>query len=200
MSGFFIVLEGPDGSGTTLHSTLLSRKLEAQGMKVLRTSEPTDGPIGTAIRRDLDKGTPFSPLELQKRFCSDRAWHLNEVIAPALRTGSIVISDRYIPSTFAYGEALGIRREELENMNKDFIRPSLLFLLLPPLEVCARRLKSREKLDALEEVTFQRRVYDLYAHMAAEDPSIIPIDTSGPKHASAEEIYRNVEWKMKRNL
>lgn len=196
MRPIFIVLEGPDGSGTTLHSALLAKRLEAQGLKVLCTFEPTDGPIGAAIRRDLDRGVAFSPLELQKRFCSDRAWHLKEVISPALRAGSIVISDRYIPSTLAYGEALGVRREELEKMNKDFIQPSLLFLLLPPFGVCAERLASRAKLDALEEATFQRRVYDLYVRMAGEDPSMIVIDTSGPKHAVAEEIYRKVKLKM----
>lgn len=196
MRPLFIVLEGPDGGGTTLHSALLAKRLEAQGLKVLCTFEPTDGPIGTAIRNDLDTGATFSPLELQKRFCSDRAWHLKEVISPALRAGSTVISDRYTPSTLAYGEALGIRREELEKLNKDFIQPSLVFLLMPPFDVCIRRLKSRAKLDALEEATFQRRVYDLYARMAEADPSMIVIDTSGPKHASAEEIYRNVKLKM----
>ena len=56
MRGRFIVLEGPDGSGTTTHVSLLADALRAQGENAIVTQEPTTGPIGTFIRQELSKG------------------------------------------------------------------------------------------------------------------------------------------------
>lgn len=190
MRGIFIVLEGPDGSGTTKHCMLLTKRLQQDGRSVLSTFEPTDGPIGSAIRSDLRAGVSFTPLALQRRFCSDRAWHLKSVIEPALAAGTTVISDRYLHSTLAYGSALGVLRNDLDDMNKNFIRPDVTFFLLPPFEVLQERMNRRDHTDALEQETLQRKVYDAYRALAAEDPTIIVIDTSGELEEVAKEIYR----------
>jgi len=192
MRGIFIVLEGPDGAGTTKHSKLLSDRLAREKHAVLCTFEPTDGPIGSAIRNDLHNDVPHSPLELQKRFCDDRAWHLQEVIEPALRNGTTVISDRYDHSTITYGTALGLSRQELDEMNKKFIRPDRTFFLLPPFKVLQERIHRRDHVDALEQAELQHKVYDAYQQLAAEDPAICVIDSSGPLEEVAELIYRAV--------
>ncbi|ALM09757.1 MAG: dTMP kinase [Candidatus Peribacter riflensis] len=189
MRGIFIVLEGPDGAGTTKHSKLLSDRLAREGKPVLCTFEPTDGPIGSAIRSDLRAGTPLSPLELQERFCADRAWHLTEVIEPALREGTTVISDRYLHSTIAYGLALNLARPELDEMNKKFIRPDVTLFLLPPFTVLQERMTRRDHTDALERTELQRTVYAAYRKLAEEDPAIHVIDTSGSLEEVAEKIY-----------
>lgn len=190
MRGTFIVLEGPDGAGTTKHSLLFEGRLKDRGVPVLRTFEPTDGPIGSAIRLDLQSSTPLSPLALQQRFSEDRAWHLQNVIEPALGRGATVICDRYIPSTIAYGLALGIHRGELDNMNKKFIRPDVTLFLLPPYNVLRERMGRRDHTDALEKEELQRKVYAAYQQLAAEDPSIIVIDTSGAVEEVTEQVAR----------
>lgn len=192
MRGIFIVLEGPDGAGTTKHVKLLSDRLARQKVPVLCTFEPTDGPVGSAIRSDLHAGKSFSPLDLQKRFCADRDWHLSEVIEPALAKGTTVISDRYFHSTIAYGLALGVPRAQLDEMNKKFIRPDRTFFLLPPFKVLQERMSRRDHTDALEQEELQRKVYASYQMLAAEDPSIRIIDTSGDLEEVAERIYRAV--------
>jgi len=189
MAGTFIVLEGPDGAGTTKHSVLLEHRLKSEGHMVLRTFEPTDGPLGSAIRLDLLNHTPLSPLVLQQRFCEDRTWHVSEVIKPALARGATVISDRYFHSTITYGLALGIGREELDLMNKLFIRPDTTLFLLPPFEVLQERMGRREQTDELEKVELQKKVYANYQLLAKEDPSIIVIDTSGALEEVAQKIY-----------
>ncbi|MFA5273371.1 MAG: dTMP kinase [Candidatus Peribacter sp.] len=195
MRGFFIVLEGPDGAGTTKHCTLLADRLARENRAVLCTFEPTDGPIGSAIRSDLRAGKPVAPLELQQRFCADRAWHVEQVIAPALLKGMTVMTDRYFHSTIAYGLALGLKRSALDEMNKKFIRPDCTLFLLPPFAVLQERMSHRNHTDALERTELQRKVYAAYQMLAKEDPTIHVIDTSGPLEEVAEMIYKNIEVK-----
>ena len=189
MSGLFIVIEGPDGSGTTKHTELLAEKLENAGFDVCQTKEPTDGPIGTEIRQNLVEGKSIDPLELQRKFCQDRAWHLDTIIVPALQEGKIVVSDRYLQSTLAYGEALGLRMDILEDLNKNFVQQDLLFLLLPPLSVIKQRIEKREQTDELEEFSLQERVYQSYKDMAERNPNIHIIDTSGDRDEVSEDIF-----------
>lgn len=193
MRGKFIVLEGPDGAGTTKHSKLLADRLAREGRLVLYTFEPTDGPVGSAIRSDLRSGKPLSPLALQERFCVDRAWHLTQVIEPALQKGITLISDRFSHSTIAYGLALGLTRTQLDDMNKKFIHPDQTLFLLPPFEVLQERMIRRAQTDALEKVELQRKVYDAYRQLAEEDQSIRVIDTSGSLEGVAEEIFHAVQ-------
>ncbi|MBU2259821.1 dTMP kinase [Patescibacteria group bacterium] len=200
MPGTFIVFEGPDGSGTTLHAKLLEERLSREGLGVLRTFEPTDGPIGAKIRESLHSGEPISPAPLQELFCKDRAWHLENVIQPALAEGTVVICDRYLHSTLAYGQALGLQKNYLRELNKDFIQPDVLFFLLPPYEVCSERMSKRKKHDALEENTLQRKVYDIYLELSKEFPEGHVIDNSGSKAKVSADIFALVQEEMRESV
>ena len=193
----FIVFEGPDGSGTSLHAKLLFNRLLKEKLPVISTFEPTDGPIGSAIRKKLKSHDDIPPDELQKLFVKDREWHISEVIEHALKQESVVISDRYFHSTICYGQAQGLEEQWLKSLNKDFIRSDLTFFFLPPFEVCKRRMGRREEHDALENNELQMKVYENYQKMAEEDPSIIVVDTSGEKEEVAGEIYRIASEKLK---
>ncbi len=184
----FIVLEGPDGAGTTLHAKLLAEKLMSEGHEVVLTAEPTDGPIGSSVRARLKGSETIDPLELQKLFSEDRAWHIEHVIQPALDAGKIVISDRYIASTLIYGEALEVPLQTLQEMNNNFIQPDLEFVLLPPYEVCRERVMRRESMDQLEGDELQRKVYDGYEKYIQDNLHVKKIDTSREKKSSATEI------------
>src|SRR3989344_1301036 len=105
MRGIFIVFEGPDGTGTTFHSEVLAERLRKAGKRaVILTREQTDGACGKKVRMILTDGIYTDPADLQKCFCDDRAEHVEHVINPALRSGKIVITDRYVTSTLIYGE------------------------------------------------------------------------------------------------
>ena len=93
--GLFIVFEGIDGTGKSTQVRLLTEKLKKLGYAVVATREPTDGPYGQKIRElFLDRNTVSQDEELEL-FMADRAQHVEQVIAPALSDGRIVISDRY---------------------------------------------------------------------------------------------------------
>lgn len=185
--GKFIVLEGPDGAGTTKHSELLAERFQKEGHDVVLTAEPTDGAIGEQIRNILHSGVLPSAAALQLLFCADRADHIARVIEPALQAGKTVISDRYALSTVVYGTAQGLDPTWLTSVNAAFPKPDVTFLLLPPFEVCAERINRRKSRDAFEVDTFQKQVYQQYASL--KDQALIRIDTSGPKEKVAEEIW-----------
>ncbi len=191
----FIVLEGPDGAGTTLHSKLLAEKLVSEGKEVVLTAEPTGGSIGTWIRSHLgaeSAHSPLSPQAIQLLFCADRAEHLQKVIEPALQEGKFVISDRYTLSTIAYGETFGVDRAWLKSVNEGFRKPDLTILALPPISVCIERLNRREKRDIFEKEELQQKIHAAYKTLATEDPSIQVVDTSGEKAVGAGVIWELV--------
>lgn len=184
----FIVLEGPDGSGTTKHVELLVARLQKLQKPVLGTAEPSGGPIGKSIREFLSSGE-LPPDALQLLFTADRADHVHRCIAPALGAGTAVVSDRYFHSTIAYGEALGLPSSWLQSMNTNFVQPSCVIFALPPFAVCQERLGRRATKDTLEGDELQRKVYDRYVALAKEDPRIHTVDTSGEKEVVHETIW-----------
>lgn len=188
MKTLFIVFEGPDGAGTTTHARLLAERLKEEGKDVLLTAEPTDGPVGQQIRSHLKSNDAITPMELQKLFVEDRAWHLEHIILPALKRETIVICDRYIPSTLIYGSSLGLPLRPLQELNKKFIQPDVTIFTLPPFETCWARVAKRPERDTFEREELQRKIYDAYVNMAKENPKIHVIDTSKDKDVVAQEI------------
>lgn len=195
----FIVFEGPDGAGTTLHSRLLAEKLISEGHRVILTAEPTDGPIGTWIRTNLrteSAHSPLSPQALQLLFCADRAEHIEKVIKPALAEGKIAISDRYTLSTIAYGGTFGVDREWLKKINEGFLKPDVTILALPSIAVCMERLGRREVRDMFEKEELQEKIHAAYRALAQEHASIAVVDTSGEKATAAEHIWNLVSGRI----
>lgn len=187
MTAKFIVIDGPDGSGTTRQSEMLAERLRAKGDTVVLSAEPTSSSIGKEVRAMLHKDTMPSAEAVQLLFCADRADHVINTIKPALENGHTVILDRYALSTIIYGGAQGVDQQWLTDVNAAFPKPDLTFITLPPFEVCMERIGRRSVQDRFEVESFQRRVYDLYK--SVEDPSVIFIDTSGSKAESSEMIY-----------
>ncbi len=192
MKAPFIVLDGPDGSGTTLHSKLLAERFQAEGKEVLLTAEPTDGPIGSWIREQLKSGTQIPAAAIQLAFTADRAWHMEHVVLPALSAGKIVICDRYSYSTIAYGKALGLDEDWLTQMNAIFLKPDVTIFALPSIDVCMERLSRRSFNDSFEKRDLQEKVHAAYKMLAASDASIAIVDTEGEKPDIAAKIWEIV--------
>ena len=184
--GSYIVLEGPDGGGSTTHAKLLCERLRNAGLDIVQTAEPTTGPIGTAIRTHI-KGPGMPGDALQMLYSADRAWHMETVIRPGLADGKTVVAERCHVSTLLYGEASGLDPAWLADLNRTFLRPDLMLILMPPFAVCAERLGLRER-DIFEGDTFQQKVHVLYERYAREHPEAIVVDTSGPVEPVAADI------------
>ena len=138
--GRFIALEGIDGSGTTTQSRDLAQLLAQRGHSILRTQEPSDGPIGREIRRRLaSSSAPPDPATVALLFAADRLDHVDSEIRPALEQGKIVLCDRYVMSSWVY-QSLDCDPAWVREINRHAPWPDRTFLLEIAPEVALARV------------------------------------------------------------
>lgn len=148
--GLFITLEGIDGCGKTTQARLLAGWLRRRGFSVVCTDEPTDGPVGRVVKRIL-RGELRVPVEVEVfLFAADRAWHLANVVEPALGAGRVVINERYVGSSLAYQTARGASRTLVRRANEFARRPDLAIFIDVPPRVAASRIRRERDLDEFE--------------------------------------------------
>ena len=96
MSGRFITVEGPDGSGKTTAARHLAEWLEARGIVTVLTREPGGTPLGDEIRRLVlhlrDVSDDLDPRADALLFAAGSAQHVARLIRPALERGAWVVS------------------------------------------------------------------------------------------------------------
>ena len=158
--GAFICIEGLDGCGKTTQARLLAKRLKRE-YRAIYTAEPSVGKIGKFIKNNY--------LHVDKRgqvvveallFAADRVEHLKNEILPALNEGRIVVSDRYVFSSFAYQGAAGLNLAWIEEINKHALRPDLaLFIDVKPETVVQRLKKKKSVMENLETQLKVRKVY-----------------------------------------
>lgn len=184
--GFFLTLEGTEGTGKSTQARLLGDELAGRGWSVVLTREPGGTRLGKRLRSvllDADYGeiSPSSELFL---YMADRAQHVAELINPALEEGKIVICDRYADATMAYqGSGRGIPRPVIADLNERATlgrRPDLTILLdMEDVAAGLRRAVRRNEEEGLsgvedrfegEEMAFHQRVRDGYRALADEEP------------------------------
>jgi len=178
--GIFIVIEGIDGTGKSTQVRLLAEWFAAQGREVLASREPTDGPWGKKLRDSAASGR-LAPAEELEYFLQDRRQHVEEVIAPALAAGKVVILDRYYFSTMAYQGARGFDPVEIRRVNEEFAPPPDLLLILD-LEVAAahQRIGTRgDTANAFEQRDALDRCRQIFLSLKDEPFSrVIPCNAS----------------------
>ncbi|MBU1741948.1 MAG: dTMP kinase [Proteobacteria bacterium] len=189
--GHFVVFEGIDGSGKSTQARRLAEVLGAEGREVVLTREPTDGLWGQKIRQIAAKGRQgIDPRTELDYFVNDRQEHVDEVIAPALAAGQVVICDRYFYSTIAYQGALGLDPDLIRQENEGkFPRPDLVILLEVPPNTGRRRIEAGRAggtNQGYEGPEFLERVGAIFARM--DDDNIRRIDATRP----ADEVFEAV--------
>jgi dTMP kinase len=127
--GFFIVMEGIDGTGKSTQVKAVAAALRERGFEVVTTKEPTDGPWGKILRNSGNTGR-LSPQEELETFIKDRKEHVETLIRPSLAAGKVVITDRYYFSTAAYQGARGLDPQEIIRRNEEFAPEADLLVVL----------------------------------------------------------------------
>ncbi len=189
-SGFFIALEGIDGSGTTTHCQLLANWLRSQDKPVLQTHEPTSNGIGKLIRVTL-RDQNVTPATDALLFAADRVYHTVHKIQPALEKGMIVISDRYIESSIAYQTASGLSIEWIQEINRFAKKPDLTILLDIPPEISLKRKKYPRPRDKFETTPFLTKVRQIFLTRAKELAFSI-INANNPIHQVQAKVQNEV--------
>jgi dTMP kinase len=148
----YIVVEGPDGVGSTTQKDLLVSRLNGIRANAIGIREPGETAIGKNIRTILKDATqqrsPQTNLDL---FTADRRETIDQVVRPHVKSGGIVVSDRNWVSSVAYqvyAEQSGLSIEDVERVTKaatgEFFTPDLLIMLTASQKTMSERRRGRD--------------------------------------------------------
>ncbi|MCL1908174.1 MAG: dTMP kinase [Holophagaceae bacterium] len=212
MNGFFITLEGIEGSGKSTQMSLLDEKLSGLGIPHVCTKEPGGTNLGKELRALLlepnQSGERWCALAELLLFYADRAQHLEELVKPMLLAGHVVISDRSEDSTRAYQGSLGIPGEKLAMMRQmvlNDLRPDLTLLFDADPEAALARANIRNREDDNfaetrfdnEAIGFHKRVRAEFLKIALEEPGRVQVINANQSHGSvAKDVWSAVAPKL----
>jgi dTMP kinase len=188
--GLFVCFEGGDGAGKSTQVRLLTGALEQLGREVVVTRQPGGTPLGAQIRDLVLHGDHVAPRAEALLFAADKAQHVDQLIAPALARGAVVITDRYTDSSIAYqgaGRALGDGEiRALQHWAVGGVLPDLTIVLDVAPEVGrARRGDVNDRLES-EADAFHAAVRQGFLDLAALHPHrYLVVDAALP----ADEIH-----------
>jgi len=164
----FIALEGIDGSGKSTQVKLLAQSMTDAGHKVYTTFEPTDGMIGSVLRKILKGTIKADHRVIAGLFLADRLDHLlNEEtgIVKKMQEGYTVITDRYYFSSYAYhGTHMDMDWViEANKMCAQILKPDLnIFIDVPP-EISMQRINAgRDSTELFETLESLKNVREKY--------------------------------------
>lgn len=193
--GLFITFEGIEGSGKSSHIKLLCEFLSGMAYDVVVTFEPGASSLGSLIRPLLLEGEVLDPWIEALLFLMDRRQHVKEVLLPSLRSGKLVICDRFTDSTIAYqGYGRGLPIPLLREMNSKIaegLHPDLTILLDCDPKEGLKRKKSTDRFQ-MEPLEFHHRVREGYLQLAKEEPERIKVVASGRDKALVQAEIREI--------
>lgn len=194
MRGFFISLEGPDGSGKTTQFEKIGEALKKEGYAITLSREPGGTAVGESIRDILldTKTRSLCPKAEALLYAAARAQNVAEVIEPALKKGHVVLCDRFVYSSYVYqGVARGLGMDAIAQVN-DFatgrLYPELTLYYQISFEESLRRLQGRGPKDRMEaeKESFHRQVFEGYEQVLLKyQERLCVVDGRG----SLDEVY-----------
>ena len=184
MSGFFLVVEGPEGAGKSTLVRALEGRLRAAGHRVQMVREPGGTPLAEAARAlALDPASHTGPAAELFLMLAARADLVEKVIRPRLADGDVVVTDRFDLSTTAYQVAgRGLPDAPVSAANAAAtggLVPDLTLVLDIPAGIgVARQAQAGKQLDRMERESdgFHQRVHAAYR--AASGPGVVHLDAS----------------------
>lgn len=182
--GYFITLEGPEGSGKSTQALMLADWLTQKGLSVKLTREPGGDPVSEEIRKILLDGADHSVADRTELllYLAARAQHTERVIRPALSAGTNVICARYTDSTVAYqGYGNGIDLSLIHQLNSfatGGLAPDLTIVLDIDIETGLRRQSQWNRMER-KAIEYHQRVRQGFLQGARDHPErIVVIEAS----------------------
>ena len=202
MSGHLIALEGLDQSGKQTQAELLRDRLKQEGHKARLISFPDYATsIGEELARALQGEREYGPDVMQLANRYERKADLQRW----LDGGLILVCDRYVASSIAYGEAQGLSGAWLATIQGFLPPPSLTIVLdIAPETAVARKAVDRDRYE--RDVSLQTRVRQSYLAQAAGHSSLpsgalplggwIVLDGERTKDAIAADVFSAVASRL----
>ena len=178
LSGRFIVLDGPDGSGKSTQVQLFVDWCTKQGLGVKEVREPGGTLIGEQVRQILlDPANKEMTLSCEMLlYMASRAQLMNQEIVPAIERGDVVVADRFVSATLVYqGIAGGLPVEWIESVAEVALGgclPDLTIIFDVDNETASKRLSPL--LDRMEQKgdSFHSKVQNGFVSLANSSPDM----------------------------
>jgi dTMP kinase len=128
LTGWLIVIEGTDGVGRTTHVDRLRSHLEQLGYAVAETGLSRSDLASRGIRR-AKQGNTLGSNAFNLFYATDFADRLEQQIIPALRSGFVMLTDRYVYSLIARAIVRGADADWIKQVYSFALKPSATFYL-----------------------------------------------------------------------
>jgi dTMP kinase len=171
LAGKLIVVEGADGSGRSTQIERLVQWLEGRGHATVQIGLKRS----TLVSEELDKaqeGNILSHRTMSLFYATDFADQLENIIIPGLRSGFMVMADRYIYTLIARDLARGMDEKWLKNIYGIALVPDAVFYLdVTPEELVERNFAKNHALDYWEsgmDIGFSNDLFDSFLKYQAQ--------------------------------
>lgn len=194
MTGKLIAFEGLDQSGKETQATLLRDRLRAKGRRARVVSFPDYGTsIGEEIARALQGERDYGADVMQLLYVANR-YERKSDIERWLASGLILLCDRYIASSIAYGEAQDLDPRWLAEIQKFLPAPDLTIVLdISPHNAVSRKAAGRDRYE--RDLALLERVRTSYKRQS-DRPDWASVNGERAIEVIADEIERLVEARL----
>jgi dTMP kinase len=193
--GHLIAFEGLDQSGKQTQAERLLEAFRSLGRpaEFLTFPEYTTA-IGAEIGRALQGERDYTADTLQLLYVANR-FEFKPRIETWLAGGTMVVCDRYLASSIAYGEAQGVDGGWLEQIQRPLPQPSLTILLdIPPEASLTRKRAARDKFE--RDLPLLGRVRESYLRQARDSAGWIRIEGGQGKDAVSAAVVSAVRSRL----
>ncbi len=194
MQGLLIAFEGLDQSGKQTQAELLRDHLKQEGRKSRLVSFPDYGTsIGEEIARALAGERDYGADVMQLLYVANR-YERKDDLKRWLDGGLILVSDRYVASSVAYGEAFGLNAAWLTEMQRFLPPPALTILLdIAPETAVQRKSVDRDRYE--RDLALQGRVRESYRRQADAENWVV-LNGERPRADVAGDVVSAVSLRL----
>src|SRR5437868_13453282 len=162
LKGQLIVVEGADGSGRSTQIDLLKNWLERRGYPTANVGLKRSMLVSRELERAM-QGNILGTRTLSLFYATDFADQLENRIIPALRSGFIVLSDRYIYTLMSRAIVRGVEPAWIREVYSIALIPDAVFYLaVSPRILVERNLRKHLVLDYWESGMDMQRSKNMY--------------------------------------
>lgn len=195
MTGHLIAFEGLDQSGKQTQAGRLAAAFRSEGRTVEQLSFPDyHTAIGAEIGHALQGERDYAPDTMQLLYVANR-YEYRPRIERWLSAGHIVICDRYLASSIAYGEAMGLDPAWLAEIQRHLPSPSITLLL--DIAPDASRTRKAADRDAFErDLALLGRVRTSYQRQAGQAAGWVHLDGQRDRDLVSADVISAVRSRL----
>jgi dTMP kinase len=193
----FLSLDGIDGTGKTTQCRMLVDWLNAASVRAIGCRDPGGTPLGDQLRQILlASASELSPRAEALLFMASRAELVARVIRPALESGQVVVSDRFVMANVVYqGHARGIPPEDVWAVGRfstGGILPDLTVVLdLPVDQAIVRRARTADRMEGRGHEYLEGVRQGFRAEAAHQPDKVVLVDAS-PDADTVQRLLRKI--------